>query len=313
MAPRRQRLLRSAASKVEAAVDAIEAKLALREIDPDAWRNAAEEGFEELVKRLVEELTKQIERVASAGPKVGDPVVAQWVREHAEELAQRIVPQIRANMTRSVLVGGMNEIAQAAREGAGVVEAAYRMRDVAGYEPAVAQARVVVQAMRRAVAAATGGRGMTPDAARALARVRRYADTALRRLEGAESYGVRGATLAAVRQMEEAAERGRADLVAEAVRWRLYHKAAYHARMTARTELARASTQATVDTSRAMGFDRVRYVLNKVRHEPDECDEAAAGSSAGEQPGVYRLDDPARPDPPLHPNCMCYLDYVVEG
>lgn len=305
----RKRLLDRAVSRVQREIDAVEAELRRRAVGSD-WRDAVRRGADEIAERLAAALRRELEAVAVAAPgQVGDPQTASWIEQNAAALAQRMSRDVVSRMTRRVVADAMRQVAAVVREGQSAAEAAQRMRDVAGYEPAARVARQVVEAERRAVAAARG-RADAEDAVRAVHDIRRYAERTLRRLDGASGYGMRGATLAAAAKLKKAVESANEDAIRAAVQWHAYHKAAYHARMTARTEIARAATESMVDSAEQMGVERVRFVLNKTRHTPDECDDAAAGSSPGERPGVYRLDDPARPQPPLHPNCMCYYDYV---
>ena len=305
----RQRLMTAAASRVQREIDAVEAELRRRGVGRD-WRAAVRDGANEIATRLARALRREIAAVAEAAPgRATDPATARWIERHADALARRISVRVARDMSRRVAADAMRQVAAVVRAGQSAAEAAQRMRDVAGYTPAVRIARSVLEAERRAVAAARG-RADAADAIRAVHDVRRYAQRVLRRLDGASGYGMRGETLASAAALQRAVATANEEAVRAAVRWHAYHKAAYHARMTARTEIARAATESMVDSAEQMGVERVRFVLNRTRHTPDECDDAAVGSSPGERPGVYRLDDPARPQPPLHPNCMCYYDYA---
>jgi hypothetical protein len=234
---------------------------------------------------------------------------AAWIRQNEDSIIARFSPRVQLHPL--VIARGLREVETAMRLGEGAQQAAYRMRDVARVEPTVqvAQlARRTADAARQAVLAA--GPAAQDKFGVEVARLQRHARTLGRDMGKVEGYSMRGTTLETVARMRDAVERMRPDLIEQAAKWHVYHKVAYHERMTARTEMNLAYQGAFVQSAKDLGATRVRWVLNQTRHEIGcECEDVAMGHSIGCPPGVYLTSEV--PEAP-HPNCLCYVEYVVE-
>jgi len=308
--------MRATEGEVNAA--AAEAARALDGASEATVRRLVAESIVRLGDRIGPELQRRIEQSVRLGARAGfgavgegDSAAARWLERNQDALVARYSPRVVGGQQR-VLRQGLAQVEHALRYGRSAQQAAYAMRDVAGYTPRVTTAQDAVraaQAARKAVLAAG------PVAQRRLgqqvARLERYAMRLGRQMDRAPGFSMRGTTIETAARIQDAVDRLRPELVDEAMKWHVYHKEAYHLRTTARTEMSGAYNGAFVESAASQGAERVRWVLNAVRHVPDICDLLAAGHSPGERgAGVYRIGQ--LPELPAHPNCLCYWEYVVE-
>ena len=308
------RLMRGAEGEIDAA--AREAAVALEGATNAEIlaliKEAALKMGERIAADLVRRLSASIGLGARAGFAVmgqGDRAAAAWIDDHREAILDRFSSVVAP--PRAVIRRGLAEVQSAIRAGESAQEAAYRMRDIAHMEPSPAVAQLATRtaaAARKAVLAA--GPAAQDRFGVEVLRLERYARSLGSDMQRAEGFSMRGATLETAARMRDAVERMRPDLVAEAAKWHVYHKVAYHERSTARTEMSRAYNGTFAQSAKSLGADRMRWVLNHVRHVPDICDVRAREHSRGCPAGVYLVTD--LPEMPAHPNDMCYWEFVED-
>lgn len=117
--------------------------------------------------------------------------------------------------------------------------------------------------------------------------------------------GTRSAAEQVLKQISEAVEKGREELLDKAVKWWVYDKQLYGLKRIARTEMATAAHRAviasTVDDERIIGY---QWRLSGSHPDPDICDYYAT-IEMGLGKGVWTKE--AVPRHKAHPHCMCLL------
>jgi len=310
------RLMRATEGEVETA--AREASRALEGASEATVRDIVRASVADMGDRVSHEIQRRIEQSVRLGGRAGfgalgggDPAAARWLERNQDALVARFSPSIVGSQQR-VLRQGLAQVETVIRSGRSAQQAAYAMRERAGYTPRVGAAQAAQQAAQAAKQAVLAAGPVAQRRYGAyLARLERYAARLGQQMDRVPGASMRGATIETAARIQEAVDRLRPDLVDESMRWHVYHKEAYHLRMTARTEMSRAYNGTFVESAESLGAERVRWVVNKVRHVPDICDDLGMSHGPGETgQGVYRIG--ALPELPAHPNCLCYWEYVIE-
>jgi hypothetical protein len=125
------------------------------------------------------------------------------------------------------------------------------------------------------------------------------------------AYSMRTWSVRTANSIERAVRANNVRAVDSAVNNWVARKAAYQQRVIARTEIARAYTQAHIENARGapwvIGFQW--NVESGTDREEDICDLYAAQNLYGLGRGVYPFGK--QPELPAHPNCMCFLTDVI--
>jgi len=112
-----------------------------------------------------------------------------------------------------------------------------------------------------------------------------------------------------LKEIEEALQEGKMELVDKAVKWWVYDKQLYRLKTIVWTETAHAYLKATVeltkDEEEIIGY---QWRLSRSHPRPDICD-VYANVDYGLGKGVHPKNK--LPRLPAHPHCMCYLVPVV--
>ena len=245
---------------------------------------------------------------------MGDRAAAKWLSRNRETVGARFSARIHQQgreMTRDLL----ETVATVVREGKSATEAARRIRDVLGHEPATEISQIASDAATaaRRMVSAVGDPEAAAAYQRKIASLRGYGARLgrMHSTSGQLAYGMRSSAQALALELQRAVEAGRDDLIDRAVYYHGYDRRAYHQRMTARTEMSRAYNEAFVATSSAepwvIGY---RWVLGPRHPKRDICDVFAGQNLYGLGPGVYPSGK--QPDNPAHPNCMCGWEDVID-
>lgn len=114
----------------------------------------------------------------------------------------------------------------------------------------------------------------------------------------------------AVVRLARAVESGNRDMIQRRVDEFVGRKMRYEASRIARTEAARASTRAQIESARdTPGVTALEWRLSDAHPVDDICDVFAEADLYGLGPGRYPLDD--APELPAHPQCLCTLVPVI--
>lgn len=207
-----------------------------------------------------------------------------------------------------VIEGLRGAIVEAVKNGETASSLAQRMRDDIGHRVAItaegpAAARIapeVVQAEKAALRAirASGDPRIGPDLARMRREFARYRD-------GLSAGGSKAAARALISDLERAITRGSAKAVDDAVKWFAWNKAADHEKLIAKTETARAYTQAYIEGSRAVPWVKGWIFVAS----EDACEEVCAPLD-----GTFIPRDANGPFPisDTHPGCECALEEAID-
>lgn len=124
-------------------------------------------------------------------------------------------------------------------------------------------------------------------------------------IDGLKKTGTRYAAERVFSQIQTALEKGREDLMDNAVRWWTYDKQLYHLKRIARTEMATALHRAVIDDT--VNDDTIigyQWRLSASHPVADICD-YYANIEMGLGKGVFSKDSVPRSK--AHPHCMCLL------
>ncbi len=296
---------------------------ALRGLTPEEIREVAAGLAERESARFVATLRKALGAAQRQGAFVGIGVAgsggraaARWLEDHARVVGARFAAHIHTQgrlMTRELLT----TVARVAREGKSALEAARRIRDVLGHVPAVEVSQLAERVADRArsMVLAVGDDAGARAYAAELGRFRRYGDRLGRMHDtaGRLAYGMRASAQHLAAQVESAVARGRTDWVDRAVEWHGYDRRAYQQRVIARTETSRSYHEAFIETSTkdAPWVTGFRWKIEpRAGRKHDICDVLAGQDLYGMGPGVYPASK--TPEIPAHPNCLCFLQPVVD-
>jgi hypothetical protein len=204
------------------------------------------------------------------------------------------------------------------REGAHSLDLARRFRDSVGHRVSVVEPRLLQRmqdAARRAIAA-TGDPAALASFRSQAAQFGRYAARLSQMAEegGRVPFGMRRPALRVADRIVRAVRRGNEEAVTRAVDYWAGRKQAYHQRVIARTETARAYSDAYQANASAVpwviGF---QWNLEAgVSRKRDICDVYASQNLYKLGPGVYPVGRLPGGGPPAHPNCMCFVSDHVD-
>ena len=199
-------------------------------------------------------------------------------------------------------------IKDAVRHGETASSLAQRLRDEVGHRiavveggPAAANIPPQLAEMEKAALRAIRASG-NPEVGADLARTRRafadYRDTL-------QVGGTRAAANAALSELEAAVARGSEKAVADAVKWYGWNRAAEHELTIAKTETARAYTQAYIEGSRAVPWVKGWTFVAS----PDACADVCAPLD-----GTFIPRDAQGPFPisDTHPRCECSVIEAID-
>lgn len=257
----------------------------------------ANKAAEWLERRVREASSLRVSPLTGARTAMVDPEGTVWLSRALHG----------GNLRRLGVIDGLRRaVTEAVRQGETATSLAQRLRDDIGHRvaiveggPAIASIPPQVAEMERAALRAirAGGPGATEELARARREFAKYKAG----LRGGK-YGTRSAARSALADLESAIRRGSAEAVDRAVKWYAWNREQEHQRLIARTETARAYNRAYVAGSRAVPWvSGWQWVA-----EGESCEECTALD------GTFIPRDAPGPFPPLHPNCDCWLEEVLD-
>lgn len=238
------------------------------------------------------------ERLGQAGMTI-DPSApeAQAARDRHARVQRQVDLRGRLRRIRNTTATGIvKELGEARAAGESAIQASRRIERVASAE--------LPQRLPRFVRELRDAARRAPQGSAVREAVERHR-SALNRNATSPEFSMRRANKELLREIQRASA---ADIDRVVERW-VERKAAYRARVIARTEGQRAFAQSYIERAQqsqsVVGF---RWVLSPSHPRPDICDVHAA-FDGGYGPGTYPKDSP--PVQPAHPNCICSLRTVL--
>lgn len=238
------------------------------------------------------------ERLGRAGMTIDrDTPEAQASRDRHAAVQRRVDMRGRLRRVRNTTATGIvKELGEARAAGESAIQASRRIERVAGAE--------LQQRLPRFVRELRDAARSAPQGSAVREAVERHR-SALNRNATSPEFSMRRANKELLREIQRASA---ADIDAVIERW-VEKKAAYRARVIARTEGQRAFAQSYIERAqRNRGVVAFRWVLSPSHPRPDICD-VHASFDGGYGPGTYPKDSP--PVLPAHPNCICSLRTVL--